>query len=135
MNPSAMRAARRAAGSLLPPSDTLGPPGRNGAGVTCTIRPRYSNGSPVNAAFNVFTISVTRFARSFIGTSNIANSSGTYPPATTRSTRPLLKLSSTSMSSAMRSGSWNGAISAAIMKRTFVVRAAIAASITIGLGT
>ena len=38
------------------------------------------------------------------------------------------------MSSARRSGSWNGAISAAIMKWTLVVRAAMAASIGMGLG-
>jgi hypothetical protein len=72
-----MRAARRAAGLPLPPRETLGPPARNGAGVTCTVRPRYSKGSFMNAAFRVATVSVTRFARSFIGTPNMANSSCT----------------------------------------------------------
>jgi hypothetical protein len=77
MNPSAMRAARRAAASLLPPNEMLGPPGRNGAGVTCTVRPRYAKGAPLNAALSVCTASVTRRARSAMGTSNMANSSCT----------------------------------------------------------
>ena len=123
-----------AAGSLLPPSETDGPPGRNGAGVRCTVRPRYSKGSPVKAALSVVTVSVTRLARSFMATSNMANSSCTYPPATIRSTRPRLRLSRKIMSSARRSGSWKGAMRAAIMKWTLVVRAAMAASMGIGLG-
>jgi hypothetical protein len=64
----------------------------------------------------------------------MANSSVTYPPATMRSTRPLLRWSRTIRSSASRSGSWKGAMSAAIMKCTFVVRAAMAAVIVNGLG-
>jgi hypothetical protein len=100
-----MRAARRAAASLLPPSEMLGPPVRYGAGVTCTVRPRNAKGVPVNAALSVFTTSVTRLPRSFIGTPYMANSSRTYPAATTRSTRPRLKWSRTTMSSASRSGS------------------------------
>ena len=46
----------------------------------------------------------------------------------------MLKMSSTIMSSASRNGSWKGAINAAIKKRTLWVRAAIAASIGMGLG-
>ena len=44
MKPSPILAARRAAASLLPPRVIDGPPGRNGAGVSCTVRPRNSNG-------------------------------------------------------------------------------------------
>ena len=77
MKPSAMRAARSAAGRLLPPSEMDGPPGRNGPGVRCTVRPRNSKGSPVNADRSVATASVTRAPRSPMGTSNRANSSRT----------------------------------------------------------
>ena len=88
----------------------------------------------MKADFNVATVSLTRWARSLIGTPNISNSSWTYPPATMTSTRPRLRLSRKIRSSARRSGSWNGAINAAIMNPTVSVRAAMAASIGIGLG-
>jgi hypothetical protein len=77
MNPSAMRAALRAAGSLLPPMLICGPPFWKGAGVMWTVRPRYSKGSPVRACLRVVTTSVTRATRSFIPTPNISNSSCT----------------------------------------------------------
>ena len=77
MNPSAMRAARRAAGSLLPPILIFGPPAWKGAGVMRTMRPRNSNGSFVSACLRVVTTSVTRATRSFIATPNSSNSSCT----------------------------------------------------------
>ena len=54
-----------------------GPPGRVGAGVTRTVVPRYSNGSPLHASRSVSTVSVMRRPRSFDGTPNMANSSAT----------------------------------------------------------
>ncbi len=69
-----MRAARRAAGSLEPPRVMGGPPGVAGVGVTRTVRPRYSKGSPVQACLSTVTASVVRLGRSFMGAPNISNS-------------------------------------------------------------
>ena len=77
MNPSAMRAARRAAFGPLPPRTIGGPPGCAGVGRICTVRPRNSNGSPVHACLSVATVSVVRRTRSESSQPNIANSPGT----------------------------------------------------------
>ena len=54
-----------------------GPPGVAGVGVTRTVRPRYSKGSPVHACLSTRTASVVRAGRSFMGTPNISNSERT----------------------------------------------------------
>ena len=74
---AAIIAAASTIAALVPPSITAGPPGRKGAGVTWTLRPRNSKGSPEKAALSVTTASVTRLPRSFMGMSNMANSSCT----------------------------------------------------------
>ena len=73
-NPSAIRAARRAAPAEEPPSTNGGRGRRYGRGVTVTVVPRYSNGSPVQAFFRTSTPSVWRRTRSPRSLPNMANS-------------------------------------------------------------
>ena len=64
---SPKRAARRAAGLLVPPSRIVGCGCVNGRGVTRTVVSRYSNGSPVHALSSVSThssMSAPRFDQS-----------------------------------------------------------------------
>ncbi len=62
------RAARRAVALLVPPIIRIGCGLVSGTGVTLTISPKYSNGSPVHALSRVSTqwsISLPRPAQSF----------------------------------------------------------------------
>ena len=135
--PSAMRAARRAAAGPEPPNSTVGPVRplrRSGAGVTFTERSPTCTGAPSRAARTASTASVVRATRSPIGTPNMSNSEGTYPLASTRVSRPALIESTTTASSASRTGSWNGAATADTQIATCEVRAATAAAIVRALG-
>ena len=76
MSGSPKRAARRAAGLLVPPIINGGCGSVNGRGVTRTVVPRYSNGSAVHAFNSVSMISSCSAPRCAQSLPNIAYSSG-----------------------------------------------------------
>ena len=78
--------------------------------------------------------SIVMLHRRLMGRPNVANSSQCEPTPKPKSNRPQEMLSMTAMSSATRSGLWNGRHSTDVPTRSTEVRAAIAAAMVSGDG-
>lgn len=105
-----------------------------GDGVTCIRRPSCSNATPPLARSKIDNFSSAMAPRRAKSTPNISYSSVRYPSPHTHVTRPLLRMSSTTSSSAKRTGSWRGSSATVTRMGRLDVRAAIALARTNGAG-
>ena len=103
-------------------------------GVTITVRPRQSNGSPLQAWSNTSTCSSRIRPRAAWSIPAMSNSSMRYPAPTTTHSLPGDALSRTAICSATRTGSCRGRTAALTITRARSVRPSTTPAIVSGAG-